>query len=273
MLSLGILLQKHAEREKLLVRIASNEGEMGGRWDEAIDWLLQKGFLRPDDTMPSGFLLLPRGRACAAFADGQPVVVGTVIADGYLEGLSFGEICAWISLFLRETRVKDCSKQGLVLPTASPKLQAACRFSDTLLDQLSAELRIDRSDGNAYTYADFLACYGQQEGIQRWDTATVKQRGTTQAAVLDRALGLLVLDWVEQKDIKSASPCGCGSRALAAGHLRQEEHHAHRDELRGRGARGGGARPGPVRGAQRPRQAHRPPPRRPRHERVAVLEF
>ena len=205
MLSLGILLQKHAEREKLLVRIASNEGEMGDRWDEAIDWLLQKGFLRPDDTMPSGFLLLPRGRACAAFADGQPVVVGTVIADGYLEGLSFGEICAWISLFLRETRVKDCSKQGLVLPTASPKLQAACRFSDTLLDQLSAELRIDRSDGNAYTYADFLACYGQQEGIQRWDTATVKQRGTTQAAVLDRALGLLVLDWVEHKDIKRIS--------------------------------------------------------------------
>ena len=90
--------RQHAEREKLLVRIASNEGEMGGRWDEAIDWLLQKGFLRPDDTMPSGFLLLPRGRACAAFADGQPVVVGTVIADGYLEGLSFGEICAWISL-------------------------------------------------------------------------------------------------------------------------------------------------------------------------------
>ena len=30
---------------------------------------------------------------------------------------------------------------------------------------------------------------------------------------------------------------------------------------------------GQVRGAQRPRQAHRPPPRRPRHERVAVLEF
>ena len=90
---------------------------------QSIEWLLQKGFLRPDAAQPSGFLLLPRGKACAAFADGHPVVVGTVIADGYLEGLTFGEVCAWISLFLRETKVKDASKQGLFLPKQSEKLQ------------------------------------------------------------------------------------------------------------------------------------------------------
>ena len=31
-------------------------------------------------------------QACAAFADGYPLVVGTVIADGYLEKLEFGEV-------------------------------------------------------------------------------------------------------------------------------------------------------------------------------------
>ena len=91
------------------------------------------------------------------------------------------------------------------LPPSQTTIQAACRFSDTLLDQLSAELRIDRSDGNAYTHRDFLACYGDREGQQRWDVATIKQHGQTAPAVLDRSLGLLVLDWVEHKDIKRIS--------------------------------------------------------------------
>ena len=63
-------------------QIASNETEMTSYWDNSEAWLQQKGFLKPDSSMPSGYLLLPRGRACAAFADGEPIVVGTVIADG-----------------------------------------------------------------------------------------------------------------------------------------------------------------------------------------------
>ena len=67
---------------------------------------------------------------------------------------------------------------------------------------MTAELRFDRNDGNAYTYRDFLACYGQAEGLRLWNSSTVKQYGQTSPSVLDRNLGLLVLDWVEHKDIK-----------------------------------------------------------------------
>jgi hypothetical protein len=52
--------------------------------------------------------LTPRGRACAAFADGQPLIMGTVIADGGLEELSFEEMCAWLCLFLREVGGVGC---------------------------------------------------------------------------------------------------------------------------------------------------------------------
>jgi len=181
-------------------KIASNIGEMQGRWADAVKWLGGKGFLVRDQEEPSGYKLLPRGQACAAFADGHPLVVGTVIADGYLEKLSFGETCAWLSLFLRETRAKDCTALGLVLPTPGPDLKAACDFSDYLMDQLCAETRIDSSDGMPYTRAQFTGEYGNAEGNKRWAASVVDVFGST-PGVLDRQLGLLVLDWVEKKDI------------------------------------------------------------------------
>jgi hypothetical protein len=116
--------------------IAENLSEMSGRWDSAVAWLSGKGFVVPDAAEPSGFKLLPRGQACAAFADGHPLVVGTVVADGLLEHLSFGEICAWLCLFLKEARAKDCTAAGLELPTPSQALNAACDRSDFLMDQV-----------------------------------------------------------------------------------------------------------------------------------------
>eukprot|EP00960_Hanusia_phi_P072653 767845-Hanusia_phi.AAC.2 len=55
----------------------------------------------PPDT-PSSILFLRY--ACAAFADGYPLVLGTVVADGGLEHLSLAEIASWLCLFLREGR-------------------------------------------------------------------------------------------------------------------------------------------------------------------------
>lgn len=95
------------ERRKLKSEIKYNVEELNHRWNESIDWMISKGFISQDATQPSGYKLLPRGQACAAFADGYPLVLGTVIADGYLEKLSFAEICAWLSLFLRGTAVND----------------------------------------------------------------------------------------------------------------------------------------------------------------------
>ena len=42
-----------------------------------------------------GQKLAPRGFACSAFADGHPLILGTIIADGGLAKLEFAEICAW----------------------------------------------------------------------------------------------------------------------------------------------------------------------------------
>jgi len=59
---------------------------------------------------------------------------------------------------------------------------------------------VDRSDGHAYTEAQFVQENGGAQGLERWRSATVFQHGQT-AVVLDRQLGLLVLDWVAHKDI------------------------------------------------------------------------
>jgi len=83
---------KSAETASLARKIRANASEMSKRWDDALRWLTAKGFVVPDQGQPSGHRLLPRGQACAAFADGHPLVVGTVIAEGYLEALSFGEV-------------------------------------------------------------------------------------------------------------------------------------------------------------------------------------
>ena len=46
------------------------------------------------------------------------------------------QVCAWISLFLREARAKDCTALGLVLPEVTQGLGRACDFSDYLMDQV-----------------------------------------------------------------------------------------------------------------------------------------
>lgn len=46
----------------------------------------------------------------------------------------------------------------------------------------------------------YVACYGEARGATLWAQSPVFQFGATPIA-LDRQLGLLVLDWVEKKDI------------------------------------------------------------------------
>jgi hypothetical protein len=103
--------------------------------------------------------------ACAAFADGHPLILGTVVADGGLEQLSIAEISAWLCLFLREGRSKDTKakdtkdKEGrdVRLPTPSPALIETLDYTDDLGRMLEVEL--------------------------------------------DRHLGLLMLDWCAHKDL------------------------------------------------------------------------
>jgi hypothetical protein len=69
--------------------------------------------------------LTPRGRACAAFADGQPLIMGTIVSDGWLARLSLPDACAWVCLFLRERRLQATAAEAAAaeLPPLSPELQ------------------------------------------------------------------------------------------------------------------------------------------------------
>ena len=126
-------------QEKLGREIEENETALEGQWHDATGWLADYGFVEPGD----GVTLTPRGRTCAAFADGEPLILGTIIADGHLETLTTGEICAWLCLFLRETRGTDLSQAELPPPTPSVALDEVLYESDGLAEIL--EVSLDRN--------------------------------------------------------------------------------------------------------------------------------
>ena len=97
---LAELQDKFAASERLSAAIDSNRDALEKQWHDAVGWLNEFGFI--GEAGPPA--LTPRGRACAAFADGQPLILGTIVSDGYLEQLTAAEICAWVCLFLEGAR-------------------------------------------------------------------------------------------------------------------------------------------------------------------------
>lgn len=132
------LLTSHAKARETAASLQKAIGESGNQmsvqWESAIAWLSGKRFVVRDASEPSGYKLLPRGQACAAFSEGFPLVIGTVIADGYLEGLTFAEICAWLCLFLKKGRTREA--KDLKLPDPSEALTKAWDRSDFLMDEV-----------------------------------------------------------------------------------------------------------------------------------------
>ncbi|KOO53705.1 superfamily ii RNA helicase [Chrysochromulina tobinii] len=139
------LLELHGERliaakssiattERLTAEIEINQSLLFRQWQEALGWLGEYGFV------DEAGLLTPRGRACAAFADGHPLIIGTIIADGWLAQLSPGEICAWLCLFLKESRGNDISQSELKPPEPSAALAEVLAETDGLAEILEVEL-------------------------------------------------------------------------------------------------------------------------------------
>ena len=83
--------------------------------------------------------LTPRGRCAAAFADGEPLIVGTCIADGALKALSLMEVCAWICLFIPDRSGKDDDVLPPDMEPESPNLLATCAYADELALQLDQD--------------------------------------------------------------------------------------------------------------------------------------
>ena len=170
-----------AQGEKLENEISTNKAMLESQWHEAIRWLVpgpQGGgsnrvashsnrvacFAAHCALLPRclrascdrvsapsqsdyGFLedaagnLTPRGKACAAFADGHPLIIGTIIADGWLVQLSAAEIMAWVCLFLKEGRGgQDLSQCELQPPVPSAAFEEVLGATYELAEILEVEL-------------------------------------------------------------------------------------------------------------------------------------
>jgi len=149
--------------------IAAKESELQDKWTEAKQWLVEAGFVDGRDDA-----LTPRGRCAAAFSDGEPLIVGTCVADGALEGLALREVCAFLCLFIpnRATsgRKDDTDGKNGLLP---------------LLDNVEPP---SPALVEVFDYADELAAQLHKEP-------------------LDRTLALLMLDWCRTKDIHRIAQC------------------------------------------------------------------
>lgn len=130
---------EHIKAEK---EIIACQTQLRTSWDQAYDWLYEMGFIewnQAGSAVP-GQKLTARGYACAAFSDGHPLILGTVVADRGLENLSAAEIFAWLCMFLREGRSKDCAGGGTERPVPSAALRETLDYTHDLAKQLGVEL-------------------------------------------------------------------------------------------------------------------------------------
>ena len=88
--------------------------------------------------------LTARGSACAAFADGHPLIVGTIIADGWLPQLSQAEVCAWLCLFIKDSRLAEIDSKEQPLPKPSPALQEVFGATFELAEILEVQLNTNQ---------------------------------------------------------------------------------------------------------------------------------
>ena len=78
---------RQAKAELMEIEISQNATTLQRQWKEGFEWLTNMGFIADADGT-----LTARGRACAAFADGHPLIIGTIISDEWLRQLTLGEV-------------------------------------------------------------------------------------------------------------------------------------------------------------------------------------
>ena len=123
----------YGARDRQAAEIEANKTALAGDWHSAAEWLEYAAFVDANGE------LTPRGRCAAAFADGEPLIVGTCIADGALKALTLQEVCAWICLFIpdRSGNAEDPLPGDSAKP--SPNLLATCAYADELALQLDQD--------------------------------------------------------------------------------------------------------------------------------------
>jgi len=131
---------KQAKVEAMQAEIQENTIALRRQWDGAFEWLTSYGFIADD-----AGTLTARGRACAAFADGHPLILGTIIADAWLRQLALGEVCAWLCLFLRDARVQDLDTSVVAPPKPSDALEEVIAETKHLAEMLEVEIDVNLS--------------------------------------------------------------------------------------------------------------------------------
>lgn len=111
--------------------IKAKETELQDGWDEAYRWLCEAGFVDP-----KSHVLTPRGRCAASFSDGEPLILGTCVADGALNHLTLPEVCAFICIFIPD-RSKGTVPDDVAKPSAN--LLETLEYADFLAGQLNKE--------------------------------------------------------------------------------------------------------------------------------------
>ena len=123
-----------AKKQDLEKQISGMSHALAGQWDEKLGWLRDMGMLDKDDGLTA------RGKACAAFADGQPLIIGTIISDAWLQTLTLPEVCSFICLFLKESRIKEVEKHDQPPEKYSAALSAVVDATYGLAYHLGVEL-------------------------------------------------------------------------------------------------------------------------------------
>ena len=126
-------LTKDQQRQRQVDAIAENALALRDAWHRSRTWLESCGFIDVNGQ------LTPRGKCAAAFADGEPLIVGTCIADGALQGLKREEIMAWLCLFIpdRSGKAEDPLPRDVAQPSSD--LLATCAYADELAQQLDLD--------------------------------------------------------------------------------------------------------------------------------------
>ena len=135
-----------ANRARLEQDIRANEEALRNEWARAYGWLCDYEFIAPATGPGPSLTLTARGQACAAFAEGHPLIIGTIISDGWLAGLNAREVCAWLGCFLRESsrmpELPDAPPSSGGEPPAAPSkaLLQVLDESDHLAGMLDVKL-------------------------------------------------------------------------------------------------------------------------------------
>jgi hypothetical protein len=89
----------HESRLRLETDLRNCHEELGRVWATSLAWLVDNTFVKPD-----GCTVTPKGRASSLMTDGNPLVRGVVVFEGYIDAMDLVDVVAWLGAFTEPLR-------------------------------------------------------------------------------------------------------------------------------------------------------------------------